>query len=88
MRLLILGAVLYFVYKALKALILPDTLLRNKSFDAKRTTNQIDDVMVKDPYCGVYFPKRDGIHLKAGDRNYYFCSKECRDKYLDLLQNK
>lgn len=44
--------------------------------------SQIDDVMVKDPYCEVYFPKRDGIHVRFNGQDLYFCSETCRDKFL------
>jgi uncharacterized protein len=47
--------------------------------DAER----IDDVMIKDPECGTYFPVRDGVVLKRGDRELLFCSRECRDRYVD-----
>ena len=29
-----------------------------------RAKREIDDVMVKDPYCQVYFPKRNGVSYK------------------------
>ncbi len=44
--------------------------------------SRIDDVMVKDPYCSVYFPKRDGVHLRFKGEDLYFCSETCRDKFL------
>jgi hypothetical protein len=47
-----------------------------------RETGRIDDVMVKDPQCGAYFPRRDGIALKSAGGGLLFCSRECRDKYL------
>ena len=43
---------------------------------------QIDDDMVKDPYCGVYFAKRDGVLLRHQGKDIYFCSEECRDNFL------
>jgi hypothetical protein len=43
---------------------------------------QIDDVMIKDPYCEAYFPKRNAVHLNFNANDLYFCSKECRDKYI------
>ena len=43
----------------------------------------IDDVMVKDPQCGVYFPQRNSIVVSKNGENLYFCSTECRDKYLN-----
>jgi hypothetical protein len=48
----------------------------------RRDAERIDDVMVKDPQCGAYFPLRDGIPLKTGERELHFCSAECRDRYI------
>jgi uncharacterized protein len=47
-----------------------------------RENGRIDDVMIKDPQCGAYFPRRDGIPLKSAGGGLLFCSRECRDKYL------
>ena len=47
-----------------------------------KETGQIDDVMIKDPYCEAYFPKRNAVHLNLNATDLYFCSKECRDKYI------
>lgn len=46
------------------------------------TAGQIDDIMVKDPHCEVYFPKRNGIRTKIDGKEVYFCSTECRDNYM------
>jgi hypothetical protein len=43
---------------------------------------RIDDVMVKDPQCGAYFARRDGVALRHTGRDLLFCSRECRDNYL------
>ncbi len=42
---------------------------------------EIHDEMIKDPFCGVYFPQRDGVHLRADGRDLYFCSAKCRDEF-------
>jgi hypothetical protein len=44
--------------------------------------DRIDDVMVKDPQCGAYFPQRDGVVLRSGGRDLLFCSQKCRDSYI------
>jgi hypothetical protein len=46
------------------------------------SVDRIDDVMIKDPQCGAYFPRRDGIVLKRKEGDLLFCCRECRDKYL------
>jgi YHS domain-containing protein len=48
-----------------------------------KKTDEIDDIMVKDPYCEIYFAKKDGVNLNIKGKDVYFCSKECKDKFLD-----
>ena len=79
MRLLILLAIIYLCYRALKSWMLQGKTSPKTVFGKKAA--EIDDIMVKDPFCEVYFPKRDGVHLKADGKDLYFCSTECRDKY-------
>jgi uncharacterized protein len=42
----------------------------------------VDDVMIQDPQCGVYFPQSRAVVLHKGGQTLYFCSEECRDRYL------
>ena len=43
----------------------------------------VDDIMVKDPFCQTYIPKRDGIQEVINGQTYFFCSAQCRDKYIN-----
>jgi YHS domain-containing protein len=81
MRLLILLGLVYLGYRALKSWVFKEKLSQPAEFGKK--TGEIDDVMVKDPYCDIYFAKRDGVHLNMNGRDLYFCSKECKEKYLE-----
>jgi YHS domain-containing protein len=38
--------------------------------------------MVMDPSCHVYIPKLEAITAKIAGETIYFCSKECKEKYL------
>jgi YHS domain-containing protein len=38
--------------------------------------------MVKDPVCGMYMDSRLAVRLENRKQSYYFCSEECKDKYL------
>ena len=80
MRLLIIIAVAYLAYRALKSWMLQNA--STKKNVAGETAGEIDDVMVKDPFCQAYFPKRNGVRLKANGEDLYFCSQECRDKFV------
>ena len=86
MRLLIIIGVAYLAYRALKSWMLQN-VSTEKTVNGE-TTGEIDDVMIKDPFCQVYFPKRNGVHLKADDKDLYFCSKECRDRFIEMRKEK
>ena len=85
-RIIILFVVGYVFYQALKSWIFPSSD-RSKPVDGK-TFGEIDDVMIKDPFCEAYFPKRNAVHLNVGGKDLYFCSVECKDKYLATLSEK
>ncbi len=86
MRLLIIIGVAYLAYRALKSWMLQN--VSTEKTVTGETTGEIDDVMIKDPFCQVYFPKRNGVHLKADGENLYFCSKECRDRFIEVRNEK
>ena len=79
-RLILVGVAFYFLYKLLKEAVTPGP---GPSFPRSgNNPDTIDDVMVKDPQCQVYFPLREGVEAVVDGKKEYFCSKECRDKYL------
>ena len=78
-KFLILFVVAFLFYRAVKSWMFPDT---SKKTVSGKATGQIDDVMIKDPYCEAYFPKRNAVHLNMDGNDLYFCSPECRDKYV------
>jgi len=61
--------------------MLQDKAKRKAVFNGK--AGEIDDVMIKDPFCEAYFPKRNGVHLRVDREDLYFCSTACRDKFLE-----
>ena len=90
MRFLLLIIFLYYIYKSLKSWISPKEPSReNVSYYAERKEmdgnrqGEVNDVMLKDPYCEVYFPKRKGIQLKVKGEDLFFCSPECRNRFIE-----
>ena len=80
MKFLILLVVGFLCYRAVK-----NWMIKNQSSHGKVSSNitgEIDDIMIKDPYCGVYFPQRNGVSLSENGKEIYFCSQECREKYM------
>ena len=41
-----------------------------------------DNAMVKDPVCGMYMDSRLAIRLENKNESLFFCSEECRNKFL------
>ncbi len=83
---LILFGVGYLLYRTMKSWMFPDT--RPKKSVSGKAAGQIDDVMIKDPYCEAYFPRRDAVRLNLRGNDLYFCSKECRDQYMARQSKK
>ena len=77
MRLLILIGSAYILYRGLKSWAIR-FIASHQNLNGQ---NEIEDIMVQDPVCKVYFPKRDACPLNVNGETIYFCSMECRDKY-------
>jgi len=84
-KILIYLLLIYIVYKVFRS------LMTTSESSARRNhgeTGPVDDIMIKDPVCEVYFPKKDGIYFNIDGNEICFCSKECRDKFIDLQSKK
>ena len=79
-RIIILAVVAYVFYRALKSWMFPapDSSRSVSGKDAGR----IDDVMIKDPFCEAYFPKRNAVQIKFKGEDLFFCSTACKDQYI------
>lgn len=80
MKLLLLIIIAYLAYRAVKSWVMRN--LQAPGPDGSRTP-EIDDVMVKDPVCGIYFPQREGVELRHGGQTRVFCSTACRDRFME-----
>jgi len=43
----------------------------------------VNDVMVQDPSCGVYLPRRDAIKARIKGETHYFCSDTCIQRFKE-----
>ncbi len=71
----IVAYIIYSVYLFLKNLGKP----RKRPQDAAR----LSGIMVKDEACQTYLPKNEALRDEIDGRICYFCSKECRQKFLN-----
>lgn len=45
------------------------------------STVPVGGELKKDPVCGTFISTATSIQKKVGEKMYYFCSVECRDKF-------
>jgi uncharacterized protein len=83
MRLLILCLLIYLGFRAVKMFRSPGKPSARPVMSADRMPVAVDDIMVRDPACGIYIPRKDAIRETIGGETCYFCSVACRDKYLE-----
>lgn len=49
---------------------------------ARNTPKRAANHMVKDPVCGMYLDSRLAVRLDKSGDVIYFCSEECKEKFL------
>jgi YHS domain-containing protein len=83
MRFLFLCLLFYLGYRVIRGFFAPTPGPSATRSEKPNDMVPVDDVMVKDPFCQTYIPKRDGIRQTIDGKTVFFCSTQCRDKYLD-----
>lgn len=78
-RFLIFFIVGYVIFRLIKS------IRREKPFvvqnDNNKTTSALGEELVEDPYCHTYIPISQAHRKEIAGKEYYFCSKECFEKY-------
>jgi YHS domain-containing protein len=90
--LVILARILFFILLFIGLQRLVAWLLRNrekpagggnKTFTADRPGGAVNrGNMPRDPVCGAYVDAQLALPLQQGQKSYYFCSEECRQKFI------
>jgi len=69
------GYVLYLIFKVLTE--------PTKSEKKRESKEIIKGELVKDPVCGIFLPEDQAIKLEYKGEIYYFCSENCKTKFLE-----
>ena len=80
--------ILKFLFAAIMIYLALALFKKNKAVDNK--TEEKDDAvdLVKDPVCETFVEKDTDYKVKLYDRIYYFCSEECRQKFIEQKKSK
>ena len=49
--------------------------------------NQGPDVLVQDPVCKTFIPRRDALKTEKDGQTYFFCSEGCLKRFLSGGRN-
>jgi YHS domain-containing protein len=79
LRILILATIVIWLLRQLLALFAGS----KKKSGRKSTPDSAANYMVKDPVCGMYMDSRLAVRLENGRETTYFCSEECKNRFLD-----
>ena len=78
----VLRAILRIISKGFGELMSPRA---GQSSQAPGKQVPLTGELKKDPACGTYIAAATSIQEKVGGETFYFCSKQCRDKYVASL---
>ncbi len=78
LRIILYGLLAYILYKFIRFY----QKLSQKS-NSPRQANKSSGHMVKDEICNTYLPQEDTIKEIHEGKEYFFCSQECRQKFLE-----
>jgi uncharacterized protein len=75
--------IVYAIYNFLRLLMSP-----RRSRRSEQSRPQLSGVMVKDEICNTYLPKDEALLEKVDGEDHFFCSQECRRKFLEQRKNQ
>ncbi len=81
LRLVIIGVLLYFLYRLLTGLG-KKKVRGKKRQGAAGSGDTVQDILVEDPVCHTYVPKGQAVQLHHDKKMYYFCSDKCCKMFL------
>lgn len=82
--LIILICIVFAIVRSFFNFLLGAGSSSSKSKSRRQSRNALGGEMFKDPHCGIYVARDLAISARSGKETFYFCSKECRDKYLSV----
>jgi YHS domain-containing protein len=80
-RIVLLIAIGYAGFRLLKSWVVKHITMSGMTGNSP-SQGSVDDILIQDPVCKVYFSKKTGVHLYSNGKDLYFCSDACRQKYI------
>ncbi len=84
-RFIVYIIIIYFIYKLFK--ILKKSKLEKSNHDPFPSEKNAGEDLMEDPVCHTYVPVSQAFKREISGHDYYFCSKECSDKFVPEKNN-
>ena len=80
LRFVVFIILIYLIYKIVNNVwqIKPERSKNNQN----KSAPAIEEDLVEDPVCHTYVPISQAYKKEISGKDYYFCSKQCSEKYL------
>ncbi len=89
LKIIFLAIALYGAYRLIKFITEQDEKpsVARSSQDSAPPSDLPEEETVYDEICLKYIPKSLALEYEHMGKKYYFCSGECRQKFLDTINN-
>ena len=77
-RILILAVLFYILYRILFGGRKKGTTIHHAAPEIP-----VQDTLAEDPVCHTYVPQSQSLSVEQDGKTYYFCSKECLNKFRE-----
>jgi len=79
-RFVVFIILIYLMYRIIKS-IGQTKPVKNENYQFKASPVGVED-LIEDPVCHTYVPLSQAFRIEISGNDYYFCSKQCSEKYV------
>ena len=79
-RFVVFIILIYLMYRIIKS-IGQTKPVKNENYQFKASPVGVED-LIEDPVCHTYVPLSQAFRKEISGNDYYFCSKQCSEKYV------
>ncbi len=81
-KLLFYGLIFYVIYRFVKKLGSSGAKSADGTTETTGSSTETTE-LIQDPQCGTYFLRQRGVEARIDGKVVHFCSKTCRDTYIE-----
>ena len=75
--------IVYLIYLVVRFILGPFRRTR-----PQRPPRELSGNMIKDEVCNTYLPQEDAVRASVDGTDHFFCSRECRDQFVEQAKKK